>query len=87
MTRYQSRDDLDIEVEDDVVYVACPDGRWAVLEGTARSLWLLIDSPRTLDEVVEALTLRYDGDRQVIADDVRTTLSGWYEQELVRTSA
>ena len=55
----------------EIVVLRARDGTYYRLEATGRALWLLLEEPRTLGELVSALATDYDGDPGVVAADTR----------------
>jgi len=53
------------------------------LNETGRDVWRLLDG-RTLDEVVEALTVDYDASREEIDRDVRGLLEELLRRDIIR---
>jgi DNA-binding MarR family transcriptional regulator len=56
-----------------------------LLSGTARSVWELLASPRTLESLLQELAESYAVDRRVISTDVESLLDdlearGWVER-------
>jgi hypothetical protein len=71
------------EEDDDAVVVRLGDDRWAILDGTARALWDLLDQPRPMTDIVIRLAAAYRGRLEIIATDVADTLTRWREHGMV----
>ena len=61
-------------VDGDVVLMAPADGRCFALRGPAEDVWDLLASDRTIDQLVDELTGRYDVDPHRCAQDVTALL-------------
>ncbi|MBF6328296.1 PqqD family protein [Nocardia transvalensis] len=61
-------------------------GAYLVLEGTAATLWRLLDQPRSVDELADECARRYDGVPEQIRIDIADTMNEWSERGLVRTA-
>ena len=69
--RWQRRSDVSWRASLDAVVVQAPTATDpSVLAGTAAAVWTLLAEPATVEELVDALTEVYGGDRAVIARDV-----------------
>jgi hypothetical protein len=82
---YQSPSALIRRVDDDVLLASQRHEAIDLLSGTARSVWELLESPRTLESLVDALAGIYAVDRRVISTDVESLLRdlearGWVER-------
>jgi Coenzyme PQQ synthesis protein D (PqqD) len=81
-TRFQ-RADRRCEYFADGVCVALGEDEWALLEGTAVSLWELLGTPISLPELTGALERRFLAPEQTIQTDVKATLRQWIEKGIV----
>jgi hypothetical protein len=81
---YQSPSALTRTVGGEVLLASQEDERIGLLSGTAQTVWRLLESPRTLESVLDALVETYAVDRNVISDEVESLLRdlvarGWVE--------
>lgn len=57
-------------IDDEIVLMSLESGDFFSLQGTARSIWLLIDGSRTRANIVAALAAEYDVEPGAIAPDL-----------------
>jgi hypothetical protein len=81
-TRFQQAD-REAEYFADGICVAVGEDEWALLEGTAVSLWELLRSPTSLPELTAALGQRFFAPEHTIQIDVESTLRQWIEKGIV----
>ena len=58
------------EVDGELVMMNIEDGSYASINDTGKSIWGLIEEPKTVDEVLTALIVEYDIDRQTAETEV-----------------
>lgn len=85
-TRYtQSREVLQRTVSEDVL-LAVPDrSDMERLSGTSAVVWKLLESPKTLDEIVETLADAYGASPATIRADVEALLDSMRYKNLLTT--
>jgi len=71
-------------VDGDVVLMAPSDGRCFSLRGPAEDVWDLLASDRTIGQLVDELTDRYDVDEQRCSQDVTSLLADMESAGVVR---
>jgi len=55
----------------EIVVLHARDGRYYRLDETGRALWLLLDQPATVADLVSRLMIEFAGDREVVSTDIR----------------
>ena len=83
MRRYRRSPDLLTRETPDFVVVARLDGTRISLVGSGVAVWSLLDEPRTLAELADALSEAYDADATSIAEDVEPLLEQLTESGFV----
>ena len=58
------------EVDGELVMMNIETGSYASLNDTGKSIWGLIEEPKTVDEVLTALIVEYDIDKQTAETEV-----------------
>jgi hypothetical protein len=58
------------EVDGELVMMNIENGSYASMNDTGKSIWGLIEEPKTVDEVLTALIVEYDIDRQTAETEV-----------------
>ena len=48
------------EIEGDIVMMDVSNGSYATLNETGKSIWLLLENPKTISEITEALLAEYE---------------------------
>ncbi|WP_339715025.1 PqqD family protein [Cyclobacterium amurskyense] len=48
------------EIEGDIVMMDVSNGSYATLNETGKSIWLLLENPKTIGEITEALLAEYE---------------------------
>jgi|TARA_R110002096_G_scaffold73142_4_gene173329 hypothetical protein len=48
------------EIEGDIVMMDVSNGSYATLNETGKSIWLLLETPKTIGEITEALLAEYE---------------------------
>ena len=81
--RYQRRPELLTRQAPGFVALARVDGTSVRLPGSGAAVWALLDEPRSVAEVGEALTSTYDADAAQIAADVEPLLEQLAESGFV----
>jgi hypothetical protein len=56
---------------------------WLILDGTAATLWRVLQDPLDFDEVVSQLISHYDGDPDIIRRDTTETVMSWIEKGIL----
>jgi hypothetical protein len=56
----------------EIVVLHARDGRYYRLDGTGRALWLLLDRPSTMADLVSRLMTEFAGDPEVVIADTRS---------------
>ena len=62
-------------VDVDVILAPLDTDTFEALDGPAADVWSLLDAPRSVDEVVEALAAVYAADRVRLKEDVESLFS------------
>jgi hypothetical protein len=72
-------------IADECMILNPEDGYMHLLNTTGKEIWELLDTCSTLENLVEAMYLRYDGDisREVLQDDINEILNSLKEHKLV----
>ncbi|MFI9402077.1 PqqD family protein [Nocardia sp. NPDC052316] len=68
----------------DRILLAPLNGAYLVLEGSAATLWRLLDQPRSATELADECARRYAGVADRIHSDIADTLQDWTERGLLR---
>ena len=58
------------EVDGELVMMNIENGSYASMNDTGKSIWGLIEEPKTVDEVLTSLIVEYDIDRQTAETEV-----------------
>ena len=74
---------VETEIDDEVVVMRLEDGDFFSLQGTARSIWRLIDGARDREAILGELEQRYDADRATLAGELDAFLAELREAGLV----
>ncbi|MBF6066075.1 PqqD family protein [Nocardia terpenica] len=85
-TRY--RPDPTVATQDlgDRILLTPLGGDHLVLEGTAATLWRLLDQPRSVSALADECARRYDGAPDQILADIEDTVNDWIARGLLRTA-
>lgn len=84
MTRYQQNPEIAWRrVDGDVLVVDPGQAQIRQLNATAAAVWEALESPRSIDELVEAVCARFDTTPQVARPDVESFLGELRERDLV----
>lgn len=70
-------------IDDEIVVMSLDSGDFYSLVGTAREVWLLIDSKRDRDAIIAELAAAYAADPSTIAGEVDSFLGDLREAGLV----
>ncbi|MBK8725027.1 MAG: PqqD family protein [Holophagaceae bacterium] len=62
---------LAADLEDETVLMSLETGSYYGLEGTARRIWTLLETPRTLAALAEQLAAEYDVTPERCAEEIR----------------
>lgn len=55
-----------------------PNGlRWVVLEGTAAAVWCAFSTPRSIPEAAAECMRKFEGELEVIIEEIRLVVSDW----------
>ena len=82
---YRRSEPFETELDDQRLFLRVPSadaGRWFVLDGTARSLWEVLERPADKDAIVRDLRERYTDDGR-LESDVVEVLDEWCRLGLV----
>ena len=81
-----SGDQLSTEIGDEVVILGLKDSVYYGLSRVGTRIWQLLQTRRTVDEIVDALVAEYDVTRQDAADDLQRLLIDLQARGLVAIS-
>ena len=62
------------DLGEEVVVLRVRDGAYYRFDASGRSIWLLLEQPRSLDDLITALSAEFAGDPATVAADVRQFL-------------
>jgi hypothetical protein len=82
-----SKDNVFCELEGEAVILNLRDGVYYGLNPVGLRIWELIQSPKTLNEILETLTAEYEVERAVCQADVETLLKQLSGKGLIEISA
>jgi len=82
----QSRDPVSVEVDQAVVMMGLEQGKYYGLEGDGGRIWSLIEQPRSVRDVCEALIAEYDVEPDVCLSEVTAFLTELAREKLVRVA-
>lgn len=71
------------EVDDDLVMMNKEDASYTYLNETGKSIWRLLDTPKSVGELVEALLLEYSVDREQCILQVNDFVQKMSQKEMV----
>lgn len=75
MEKYvRSNKNISSKIEDEVVMVDVELGKYFTLNSVASSIWEIVTSPMTTDEIVEELMHEYDIDKATCTSETKTFL-------------
>jgi len=82
----QSRDPVAVEVDQAVVMMGLDQGKYYGLEGVGGRIWALIEQPRSVRDVCDALVAEYDVEPGVCLREVTSFLTELAREKLVRVA-
>lgn len=83
----RSEDVLSAEVGGEVALMCVATGQYYALDSPGSDLWRALEAPASSESLLEALTMRYQGDPARIASDLAETLDEWRRLGIVQVSA
>lgn len=87
VTTYQRRPELHaVEMDGELVMMGQEQGEYVALREVAASIWRLLDEPRTLDDLVEAICAEYQTTDEECRPDVLAFLDDLRARQLLSAS-
>jgi hypothetical protein len=84
MIKYKrNRDNIASKIQDEIVMVNVKHGNYYTLNPVATSIWELLETPRSRDEICDQLLEEYDIDRETCMLEVDNFLSELNEMKLI----
>ena len=74
------------EVDGELVMMNIETGSYASMNETGKSIWGLIEEPKTVDDVLTALIVEYDIDRQTAETEVISFIKKLVKGKVITTS-
>ena len=84
MTIYRDGDWLAAKVGDELVMMSAAKGNYIGLSEVGARIWELIETPRTIESLCEALVAEYDVDPAICRAEVDTFLSTLGQHQAIR---
>jgi hypothetical protein len=82
---HRDGDWLAAKVGDELVMMSAAHGNYIGLSSVGARIWELIETPRTVDSLCDALVAEYDIDRATCREEVDTFLATLSQHNAVRT--
>jgi hypothetical protein len=81
-----SNDQISTTLNDEVVILGLQDTMYYGLQDVGARVWALVQSPRSIREIVGAITAEYDVSAETAASDVYRLIDGLRDRGLVTTT-
>lgn len=79
----QNREPVAVEVDRTIVMMSLDQGKYYGLEGAGGRIWKLLEEPRTVDDLCEALQREFDVEPDVCRRDVLEFLTELARERLI----
>ena len=78
---------LSTTLADEVIILGLDDSMYYGLSGAGARIWELLQTPRTIAEIVQTITEEFDADRERVAADLDTLLADLRSRGLIAITA
>ncbi|QWE11333.1 PqqD family protein [Polynucleobacter sp. es-EL-1] len=75
---------LETSLDDELVLMSIDRGCYYGLENTAKTIWELLDKPKTQEQLLNALKEKYDGQPEIIERDLNAFLDKLLASQMVK---
>ena len=81
-----SRDNLASDLPDETILLNLPRGRYFGVNGVAREIWRLVQTPTTVGAIADAIVEQYGAPAEQVEKDVHAFLDELRSNELITVS-
>lgn len=79
----RSEDYISNEIDGEIVMMNIETGTYVSLNATGKSVWDLIEEPKVLNDIIEALVIEYSIDKETCVADLAPFIQQMLDQKII----
>ena len=85
MTKYiRTQENIGSKIKDEIVMVNVPQGKYYALNNVATSIWDIIETPHSLEEICQLLMSEYEIDQETCKTEVESFIQKLLKNQVVK---